>query len=348
MTAFVEPCNLADALRDFKRNSFGALPTLPDWMKKIKVKTQHLGHKKAIYQVGTRSARAATFPCEELGGTVSVEEYFLKSASITDFVRIIMTPWVHLLEYNRKLKYPTDLPVINLGSAKKAIWVPAELCDIIAGQPLGRRLSSKETAQMIRYACNPPRVNAETIVNKGFPTLGLNPVGSPIDGFGISIDPEMAVIPARELPPPRLSYKVGKANVNNGSWNILDVKFHRGAVVESWWLLVVGDGQGKLEDLHHPKLRTLVNGFITKCTKSGMTMPDELPRWLPVALPDADTDPTRADAIQSIRSTLRQALQSAEGGRKPSFILVLLENQDNFIYPGIKVTHHLHFALNNT
>jgi len=81
MTAFVEPCNLADALKDFSRNSRGAMPTLPNSMKKIRVKTQHLGYKKAIHKVGTVSARNMKFPCEELGGTVTVEQYFLRSAS---------------------------------------------------------------------------------------------------------------------------------------------------------------------------------------------------------------------------------------------------------------------------
>jgi len=243
-----------------------------------------------------------------------------------------------ILEYNRKLKYPTDLPVINLGSAKKAVWVPAELCDIIAGQPLGK-LNDRETAQMIRYACNPPRVNAETIVNGGFPTLGLNPVASPVDGFGISIDTEMAVIPARELAPPRLSYKVGRANVNNGSWNIVDVKFHRGAVVANWWILVVRDGANRIKDIRDPNLRALVEGFTAKLKNSGMAVPDGLPRLLPiVTLPRPDTDPSRANAIEHLRSTFRAPLQ-AMGGRKPSFVLVLLENRDNFIYPGIKVIH---------
>ena len=81
MTAFVEPCNLADALKDFSRNSQGAMPTLPSSMKKLRVKTQHLGYKKTIYKVGTMSARNMKFACEELGGVVSVEQYFSKSAS---------------------------------------------------------------------------------------------------------------------------------------------------------------------------------------------------------------------------------------------------------------------------
>jgi eukaryotic translation initiation factor 2C len=239
-----------------------------------------------------------------------------------------------LLEYNVRLRYPADLPVVDLGNAKKSVWVPAELCDIVAGQPLGE-LSDGETAQMIIYACNPPRVNAETIVNKGFPTLGLNPVASPIDGFDISIDPEMAVIPARELPPPRLSYKVGRANVSNGSWNILDVKFHRGAIVTSWWVLVVQDRFAKIEGPHDPKLGALVGRFNEKCKNSGLVMPDGRPLLLRVVLLP-DSHPKRANAVDNIRSTLKNKLRE-KGGNKPSFVLVLLENRDKYIYPGLKV-----------
>lgn len=242
-----------------------------------------------------------------------------------------------ILEYNRKLKHPAELPVIDIGSAKKTVWIPAELCDIIAGQPLGK-LSDRETAQMIKYACNPPRVNAETILYQGLPTLGLNPSASPIGGFGISIDPEMTVIPYRELPAPRLSYRVGKPNVLNGSWNIMEVKFHRGAVVSNWWLLVVRDGINKIQGPQDPSLKALAEGFAAKCKNSGMALPDGAPRLLVVALPPPHTDPTRANAVDSIRSTLRKGLHDKRG-QKPSFVLVLLENRDNFIYPGLKVSH---------
>lgn len=235
-----------------------------------------------------------------------------------------------------KLKYPTDLPVINIGNAKKAIWIPAELCDIIAGQPVGK-LNDKETAQMIRYACNPPKVNAETIVNQGFPTLGLGPPASPINGFDISIDPNMAVIPARELPPPSLSYKAGKADVMNGSWNILNVKFHRGATVTSWWILVIRDGRGAISGPQDPKLVSLVEGFTAKCKNSGIEMPTGRPRLLVVPLIPPNTDPTRTSAVESIRSKLKDEL-GGKGGQKPSFVLVLLEKRDNYIYPGLKVS----------
>jgi hypothetical protein len=218
------------------------------------------------------------------------------------------------------------------------------MCEIIAGQPLPGKLSDRETAQMIRYACKPPKVNAETIVNQGFPTLGLNPTVSPIDGFSISIDPAMAVIPARELPPPGLSYREGRANVRNGSWNILDVKFHRGAVVTNWWLLVVRDGFRKTQGPQDPRVEALVEGFSAKCKNSGIAMPDGQPCLLSVELAPTHTDPTRAIAVDSIRSTLKNELREKDG-QKPDFVLVLLEHRDNFIYPGLKVIH-LHPATN--
>jgi eukaryotic translation initiation factor 2C len=240
-------------------------------------------------------------------------------------------------EYKIKLKHPADLPVVDIGSAKKTNWVPAELCDIGPGQPYRGKLNDRETAQMIKYACNPPKVNAEAIVNQGFPTLGLAPVAAPINGFGVSIDTEMAVIPGRELLEPRLTYRDGNATIKSGSWNILDVKFHRGATVTSWWVMVVRDGSGTIAGPQDPNFKALVAGFTKKCKTSGIAMPEGLPRLLPpVNLPSPQSHPTRANAIDAIRTTIKTALNE-KGGKKPSFILVLLENRDNFIYPGIKV-----------
>lgn len=313
MTAFVEPGNLGDALLSFSRNSRGAMPTLPKGMARVKVRTQHLGYTKPIKKVGTTSARNTKFDCAELGGVVSVETYFLK-------------------KYQIKLKYPADLPVVDIGGPKKVIWVPAELCDILPGHPYGK-LNDKETAQMIRYACNPPRVNAESIANEGFPTLGLAPAVSPITGFDISISTEFAVIPARELRPPRLTYKAGNANIRDGSWNILDVKFHRGARVASWWVVVIRDGQNTLGGPDDPRLQGLVEGFSRKCARSGIAMPEGRPRLIPVTLMPERNDPGRVNSIDTLRNTFKSAIQP---GKKPSFVLVLLENRDNFIYPAIK------------
>jgi eukaryotic translation initiation factor 2C len=188
---------------------------------------------------------------------------------------------------------------------------------------------------MIRYACNPPRYNAETIVGQGLQTLGLAPSATPVNGFGVEIGTEMAVIPARELPPPNLAYRSGKPNVKSGSWNILDVKFQQGATVRNWWVLVVNDGRPEFSSKDDPRLTGLAAGFAAKCSRSGITMPGNMPQAFIATspLPAVHEDPSRIRAIEIIRRTISQKLGQYS---KPSFILVLLSGIDNYIYPGIK------------
>jgi hypothetical protein len=242
-------------------------------------------------------------------------------------------------KYNMKLKYPREIPVVDIGGKNRSNYLPAELCEIEPGQPYLGKLNANETANMIRYACNPPAVNADAIVNRGLPILGLAPASesaAAVNGFGLSISAEMAVIPARELPPPRLSYKVGSANVRDGSWNILDVKFHRGGAVNNWWVLVVRDGPSSMiNDPKDPQLIGLYGGFADKCTRSGMRMPSGPPQILAVELVNPNQDPSRAQSIDLIRQKFKQ-LMGPNLNQRPSFVLVLLSHVDNYIYPGIK------------
>lgn len=237
------------------------------------------------------------------------------------------------LEYKKTLRYPTDLPVANIGSRDKPNWIPAELCEIEDGNVYRDKLNTRETAEMIKHACNKPRVNADNIVDKGFSSLGLSPLSSPVTGFGISVDTEMLVVPGRELPAPRLSYSSGQAKLQNASWNILDVKFQQGATVTSWWVLYVADGRnlvGQPDDI-----RGLVSGFSEKMRSSGMKLQNPLPDLLPRAsLINTSRDPERKQSLNIIRKIFEDKLKSSQ---KPSFILVLLENYDHYIYPGIKV-----------
>lgn len=286
MTAFVKTGNLAERLFQ-SQDSTGALPTLSEEMKNsIKVRTRHLGHKKRIKAIGTTSARRTRFDCKEFGGKISVEDYFARSkplphlSSLSNFCA---------LEYKLKLDYPDELPVIDIGSKERTEWVPAELCDIEVGNAYRGRLDGNETAQMIKRACKLPRVNAEAIVGRGLPILGISPAQEPLAGFDVSIDPTMAVVPGRELPHPTIKYKAGRADVKNGSWNILGVKFRQGATIRSWWVMVVKDGHTEFSD---SQIGGLVQGFVTRLKKNGVNIPTEMPRSIPPPLfPHPGSDP---------------------------------------------------------
>jgi eukaryotic translation initiation factor 2C len=188
---------------------------------------------------------------------------------------------------------------------------------------------------MIRIAVNRPAVNATSIVDQGLPTLGYtNPIQSPMDAFGIEITSEMATVPARILPPPRIAYGQGNAKVAGGSWNILDVKFKRSIKVGGFWVLEIADGPPP-RNYNQADLFNLVKGFTNKCVKSGMTMPGGNPRWLTTPpLEPIFNDPNRIRATNMIHQTLEEAKK--KGGGKPDFILVLLRNTDDYIYPNLK------------
>ncbi|KAJ2936747.1 hypothetical protein H1R20_g354, partial [Candolleomyces eurysporus] len=322
MTAFVEPGNLADRLLNYGESSYGAMPTLSKAMiRSIKVRTLHLHHRKKLTAIGTTTARNTFFPCAEYGGNISVEQFFKK-------------------KYNITLKYPTQLPVVDVGAPKKPVWMPAELCQIEDGCVF------REKVDIVRLASLRPRAAGEAITNTGFPVLGLSPGQQPLNGFDVGVDTSMAIVPGRELAPPSIQYRGNPIRANNGSWNITSVQFRVGGVAQAWWVLVLkedysprGPPPFAIANNQDPRLKTLVMDFHAKLKSSGVGIPDGLPKLLPVTvLPKVYDDPGRVRALTMIRNVLNAGLKESEQAKKPypSFMLVLLEKRDNFIYPGIK------------
>lgn len=186
---------------------------------------------------------------------------------------------------------------------------------------------------MIKSACRPPWENAETIVNKGLPSLGLTQDTSSLNAFGISIVPEMAVVPGRVLIPPKVAYPNRSLTVQNGAWNLIGNKFQLGARVDSWWyihVLTKGNANANERDVSN-----LANRFKDKAKEIGVHFTDVQPVSLMSLVPPSNNDDrSRSRALAIIRNTLREQLTK---GRKPSFILVLLDTKDDTIYSGIKV-----------
>ena len=82
MTAFYTPGNLAEAMKAFLGETRGGMPqTFAD---RLKVSTKHMGYtrKYTISRIMTsKTARSEKFDCAELGGRVSVEDFFKRSGS---------------------------------------------------------------------------------------------------------------------------------------------------------------------------------------------------------------------------------------------------------------------------
>lgn len=68
-----------------------------------------------------------------------------------------------------------DLPVVNVGTRDKPVYLPVEVCEVEAGQSVKNKLSPKQTQNMLDFAVKGrmPAKNAQSIVTKGVGVLGI-------------------------------------------------------------------------------------------------------------------------------------------------------------------------------
>jgi hypothetical protein len=73
-----------------------------------------------------------------------------------------------------------NLPVVNVGSYDRPIYLPCEVCEIEPGQPAKSKLLSDQIASMRKFAVmgRKPGQNAQSIISKGVGVLGL---GQPLN-----------------------------------------------------------------------------------------------------------------------------------------------------------------------
>ncbi|KAI9435236.1 argonaute-like protein [Russula earlei] len=312
-TAFYSEGNLAAAMHAFEQASFGA--RMSAFVQRVRIRTDHLGHQKTVKRLAKFNARQHRFEAQELGGMVTVEEYFRRKYKIT-------------------LQYP-NLPLVDVGG-NKAIYLPPEVCSILPGQPFRGKLPDEQTGEMIKVSAKPPNVNANAITVAGLRELGFarGPNLSPVlDVFGVSIGCDMAVVPARILTPPRIRYGKGEQTVDEkASWNLRNVVFAEGAKFGPWTVLLIKDGNRfeEFSDAQDPELRSMLDGFVSMCRNCGIGI-TQTPLIAVAELPRKDLqDPIRTQAITAIRSALMATKQ------KPALLLVILSNGDKHIYSGLK------------
>ncbi|KAH9165409.1 Piwi-domain-containing protein [Lactarius sanguifluus] len=185
-------------------------------------------------------------------------------------------------------------------------------------------LGRNETTSMLRYASRKPAMNAQLIVERGLPRLGYTPTTPVLDAFGVHVSGEMSAIPARELPPSKVTYAMGSPRVEGGSWNLRDPR-----------VLVVRDGVKELsfDGTTDPRLLTFLNAFANKYRNSGIDL-----ALKPFSILETDDLSIIEDQKRRPAAVARisRAIERFGNMKNISFVLVLLQKQDDFLYPGIK------------
>jgi len=173
--------------------------------------------------------------------------------------------------YNMVLKYPM-LPCIVVG---KFVILPLEVCFVIPGQRYVKKLDERQTADMIKFTCQPPNARANNIKDG---LRILNYEGNEfLKDFGMKVSSEMMTIKARILPAPTVVYSPSTRENSfvprDGSWNLRDKKVVQGATLGSWGVIVYASER----EVPLPQINSFIRQLVDTCTATGMVIVNKSP-----------------------------------------------------------------------
>ncbi|RIA95249.1 Piwi domain-containing protein [Glomus cerebriforme] len=292
------------AVDDLRRFQDRDRPKLEKALKNLKIYVTHRGENasKRRLRITKLTSTPATHTKFEVNGVQKdVATYFQET-------------------YNKRLQYPF-LPCVVV---RKETCLPMEVCNVVEGQRYMRKLNEKQTADMIKFTCQPPSVRANKIT-QGLQILDYRQ-NEYMQQFGLKVSNEMAVVQARVLPAPKLQYHPTSRDAsfvpNNGSWNLRDKKVATGATLGSWACVVFGSER----DYPQQAVQKFLRELITTCQDTGMNIPNKTPPIL------------HANPQGDIEKSLRQAWVRAGNLAKsqPQLILCILPNTGVPLYAEIK------------
>ncbi|RCH92328.1 Eukaryotic translation initiation factor 2C [Rhizopus azygosporus] len=277
------------------------LTKLEKILKSLRIQVTHRGESKKKYKITglTRSTADHTNFKDESGAELSVANYFAK-------------------QYNKRLNYPF-LPCV---AVRKDIFLPMEVCEVLPGQRHMKKLNEKQTAEMIKFTCQKPDVRANKI-NQGMNLLKYrdNPY---LQQFGLTVKPEMAVINARVLPTPKISYHPSSQEATfapaGGAWNLRGKKVAQGANLGSWSVVNFAG------NVPPPAINNFIRELCRTFIDTGLNVVNRQPPIM------------NADPNGNIDRTLKEAWLKAGNAAKanPQLIFCILPNTGTQLYAEIK------------
>ncbi|PON32555.1 Exonuclease/helicase-like [Parasponia andersonii] len=297
--AFFEPILVTDfVMKHF--NIRGPLKPLTDHerlklkkaLKGIKVACNHLQHMKTykISGVSNEPLNRLMFTLDDQRTRVSVASYFGE-------------------KYKIQLKYAM-WPALQAGSATKPVYLPMEVCSIVAGQRYSKKLNERQVTNLLRATCQRPHERQKSIgaiVKKNnYSEEDL------VKEFGIHVGNEMAMVDARVLPPPLLLYhgtgREATENPRMGQWNMINKKLVNGGVVDYWACV---NFSSRNQDVHHHFCEDLVS----MCNSRGMAFQGR---------PVIPSRPYPANQIERVLVDVHAQCNKILSGKQLQLLIVIL------------------------
>ncbi|KAI8828499.1 Piwi domain-containing protein, partial [Chytridium lagenaria] len=276
-------------------------------LKGLKIVVTHRGHlrrKYRITRITSSPANRTMFPVGDTGNEESVANYFQT-------------------KYNASLYFP-HLPCLIVGDPSKMIYLPFEVCEVVPGQRHLRKLNERQTAEMIKFTCQPPHIRSNKI-SAGITILQQRD-NEYLKEFSVQIGHEMSIVNARVLPAPAISYhpasKEPVITPREGAWNLRDKMVAQGVTVRSWSVVAFGAEQ----DYPVLAIQKFVTLLVQTCEECGVFVQNKQPP-ISYANPYGNIEKTLIDAYMIAGNSFQE---------RPQMIVCILPNTGVPLYAEIK------------
>ncbi|ESA42123.1 hypothetical protein GE21DRAFT_8697 [Neurospora crassa] len=272
-------------------------------------------------------------PGVQVGGPTSCQ-FYLRARETKDGAAPPPTPglpsnaYITVANYYKQrygITANASLPLVNVGTKEKAIYVLAEFCTLVKGRSVKAKLTANEADNMIKFACRAPSLNAQSIVTKGRQTLGLDK-SLTLGKFKVSIDKELITVVGRELKPPMLTYSGNKTvEPQDGGWLMKFVKVARPCrKIEKWTYLEL---KGSKANEGVPQAMTAFAEFLNR---TGIPINPRFSPGMSMSVPGSEKE---------FFAKVKELMSSHQ------FVVVLLPRKDVAIYNMVKRAADITFGV---
>ncbi|KAJ3287814.1 argonaute 1 [Borealophlyctis nickersoniae] len=273
----------------------------------LKIVVTHRGQIRRKYRIAkitTTPANRTMFPVGETGTEDSVANYFQS-------------------KYNTQLYFP-HLPCLIVGDPSKHVYLPMEVCEVVPGQRHLRKLNERQTAEMIKFTCQPPHVRSNKI-SAGITILQQRD-NDYLREFNVQIGHEMAIVNARVLPAPAISYhpasKEPVITPREGAWNLRDKMVAQGVTMRSWSVVAFGAEH----DYPLGAIQKFITLLVQTCEECGVFIQNRQPP-ISYANPMGNIEKTLIDAYMVAGNSFQE---------RPQLLVCILPNTGVPLYAEIK------------
>ncbi|KAL7312476.1 hypothetical protein PS15m_008231 [Mucor circinelloides] len=218
-------------------------------------------------------------------------------------------------KYNKRLAYPF-LPCIQV---KRDIFLPMEVCELVAGQRYTAKLNGKQTSEFIKITCQPPSVRLNKI-SDGLKLLEHK--NEYMQEFGMTVSQQMEAIKARVLKAPSIKYNTSQPLFvpQGASWSLRGKKLAKPATLKSW---AVVNFAGSIPQ---EALRAFIREMCSTMHEFGLSVINRSPPLL-------SCDP-QANIDLALKGAYLKAGNAAQA--EPQLIMCIVPNVNSQIYGEIK------------